>query len=489
MVFTSQAFVFYFLPAVLLGYYALPKRGRGLFLLASSYVFYGWWNPAFVLLMLGSTVVDYRCGRLIATRPAGDPWRRRAVVASVVVNLALLGFFKYWTFFATTVNEVLSGSFFGRPLLPEVFAPGAEVLPLLDVVLPVGISFYTFQSMSYCIDLYRGHAREARSFVDFAAYVALFPQLVAGPIIRYRDLAEQLRERGHSFHKAARGFSYFALGFAKKVLLANNAGLLADDVFAAAAPPWYLAWAGVVAYAFQIYFDFSGYSDMAIGLGLLLGFRFPENFRSPYRAESITDFWRRWHISLSTWLRDYLYIPLGGNRKGRRRTYVNLSLTMLLGGLWHGAQWQFVVWGAYHGVLLAVERALGKRGLLPGLPRPVRIAFTFVLVLVGWVFFRAPSLGHPTTYLGCMFGLVEPTAGSALAAGLVGGDLGTAVLLVSAFITWRVRRTEMWVQSAWDASGGSWRASVLRIAILVLFVVSMLEMTVQSHNPFLYFQF
>ncbi|MEM6795218.1 MAG: MBOAT family protein [Acidobacteriota bacterium] len=498
MVFTSQIFVFYFLPAALLGYYLLglpalggsrvdSSRARGVFLVVASYVFYGWWNPAFVLLMLGSTLIDFRCGRIIAGRPSGDPWRKRALIASVAVNLSLLGFFKYWTLLAETLNGVF-GTFLSAG------SGHGELLPVLSVALPVGISFYTFQSMSYSIDLYRGDAREARDFADFAAYVSLFPQLVAGPIIRYRDLAEQLRQRSHTIEKLARGFSYFALGFAKKILLANNVGLLADDIFAAAAPPWYLAWIGVVAYAFQIYFDFSGYSDMAIGLGLMLGFRFPENFRSPYRARSITEFWRRWHISLSTWLRDYLYIPLGGNRRGRLRTYVNLGLTMLLGGLWHGAQWQFVVWGGYHGLLLALERALGtgKSGSSRAAPRALgaaRTAFTFVLVLIGWVFFRAESLPQAATYLGCMFGLVPPTAGSTVAWGFASGDFGVAILLVCALTTWILPRTQIWVSRAWDDAGGPWRTEALRLGTVLLFALSLLEMSVQSHNPFLYFQF
>lgn len=488
MVFTSQAFVFYFLPAVLLGYYALPSGLRSRFLLVASYFFYGWWNPAFVLLMLASTVVDYRCGAIIARHEDGDPRRRRALIASIVVNLSLLGFFKYWDFFASSVNGLLGWAGLGAAGA-GMAGSGAEVLPLLDVILPVGISFYTFQSMSYSIDLYRRQAPPARGFFDFAAYVALFPQLIAGPIIRYRDIAEQLRERGHSLEKAARGLSYFALGFAKKVLLANNVGLLADDLFATPTPPWHLAWLGAIAYAFQIYFDFSGYSDMAIGLGLMLGFRFPENFRSPYRAESITDFWRRWHISLSTWLRDYLYIPLGGNRHGPRRTYINLGLTMLLGGLWHGAQWQFVVWGAYHGALLAAERALGKRGFVSFLARPLRIAATFVLVLIGWVFFRAENLDHAITYLGCMFGLVTPTAGASAWWGTVGGEFGLPLLAICAVVAWTSRRTEEWVAWAWAGEASVRRRVLARAGLVALFAVSLVEMSAQSHNPFLYFQF
>ena len=474
MVFTTPIFLFYFLPLVLGVYYLLPAARRSLFLVLASYVFYGWWSPWFVTLMLASTVVDWLCGGVIARSPRGARASRWAVAVSVTANLSLLGFFKYWRFLAENVDRLVGPLLAGQPL------------PLWEIVLPVGISFYTFQSMSYTLDLYRGHARPAPSFLDFAAYVSLFPQLVAGPIIRYRTVAEQLHRRSHTVEKMAQGLGYFALGFAKKVLLANNAGLLADAVFAADAPPWHLAWAGAAAYAFQIYFDFSGYSDMAIGLGRMLGFRFPQNFESPYRSASITEFWRRWHISLSTWLRDYLYIPLGGNRRGRVRTYVNLAITMLLGGLWHGAQWQFVVWGAYHGVLLALERALGRRFGALALPRPLRIGATFALVLVSWVPFRAPSLTDAVLYLRSMFGLREATAASSLVSGQIYGRFGLTVLVCCALLTWLGRPTRWWVE---DGPRPLPASAVRRWAVVGLFVVAMLEMLVQSHNPFLYFQF
>lgn len=473
MVFTSHIFVLYFLPLVLAGYYLVPAARRSLFLTLASYVFYGWWNPWFVFLMLGSTGVDFVCGRQIARRAEGDPLRRRALWVSVVANLSLLGFFKYWFFLAHNIDRGWAA-----------LGGGGELLPMWRIVLPVGISFYTFQSMSYTIDLHRGQAREARSFLDFAAYVSLFPQLVAGPIIRYRDLADQLVERRHSWEKMAEGLTYFSFGFAKKVLLANNAGTLADAVFATDAPPWHLAWAGVLAYAFQIYFDFSGYSDMAIGLGRMLGFRFPQNFAAPYRASSITDFWHRWHISLSTWLRDYLYIPLGGNRRGPQRTLINLGITMLLGGLWHGAEWQFVVWGAIHGLLLAAERWRGKRGFFTTLPHGAQVAATFALVLLTWVPFRAATLGDALAYLGSMLGLRAPTLASSLVAGEVYGTLGMVVLGLSALVVWGAPTTRWWVEER-----RVHRAPRLGLVVPLLFVLALLEMSVQSHNPFLYFQF
>src|SRR5512141_70094 len=363
MVFTTQIFVFYFLPLFLLVYYNLPYRWRNLWITLASYVFYGWWQPWFVGLMLFTTVMDFTWGKVI-TRPGATSLQRKlAVLACVVTNLSFLGFFKYYMFTAETMNQLLA-------------AFGAKQFQVMQVILPIGISFYTFHSLTYVIDLYRGHATPAKSFTDFSAFVALFPDLVAGPIIRYKTLAEQLAAREHTIQRFASGVCIFILGFAKKILLANPAGDVANAVFSAANPLPVDAWVGVLAYAFQIYFDFCGYSDMAVGLGRMLGFEFLKNFDAPYLAESITDLWRRWHISLSSVLRDYLYFPLGGNRLGPTRTYVNLLVVMLLGGLWHGAKWIFLLWGAYHGLLLAYERWRGKQSLYNTLPLGLRIAFT-----------------------------------------------------------------------------------------------------------------
>ena len=349
MVFTTHIFVFYFLPLVLLVYYALPvavrawggsdqtlSQARNLWLLAISYVFYGWWNPWFILLMFLVSAVNYGCGQRISQPGATARQRRFWLGLALVFSLGTLGFFKYFMFVQSNVNQALAWF-------------GAEPFSVWSIVLPVGISFYTFQALSYSVDVYRGDAPPARSLSDFACFIALFPQLIAGPIIRYHTVATQLIRRSHTWERFGSGATLFVLGFAKKILLANPLGRVADTAFAAESLTAFDAWFGVIAYAFQIYFDFSGYSDMAVGLGRLVGFEFIKNFNAPYRAESITDFWRRWHISLSTFLRDYLYIPLGGNRHGPGRTYVNLTIVMLLGGLWHGANWTFVIWGAYHG--------------------------------------------------------------------------------------------------------------------------------------------
>jgi len=471
MVFSSHIFVYYFLPAVLLGYYALPGRARHLWLTLASYGFYGWANPAFTGLMLLSTAIDYVCGRQLGRAAPEAVCRRRAwLIVSLVGNLSLLGFFKYFNFAVDSLAALLGALGLGQ-LQPEL---------ALRVTLPLGISFYTFQSMSYSIDVYRGHTRPLDSFVDFACYVSLFPQLVAGPIIRFSEIADQLRERGHSLEKFARGVAFFSLGMAKKVLLANPCGFVADAAFGAGSLLPLEAWTGVVAYAFQIYFDFSGYSDMAIGLGLMLGFVFPKNFDSPYRAESLTDFWQRWHISLSTWLRDYLYLPLGGNRKGPWRTYANLGVVMLLGGLWHGAAWNFVVWGGLHGAWLALERAAGKRTLYGGLPRVARVALTFGGVLLTWVFFRAPDLSAAVRYLAHMFGLADAQPAAALVRGIVGTPYALLCLAVAAVVTWGAPQTWDWTRRL------TWPRAGLAFASLALALVAMAS---QGYNPFIYFIF
>lgn len=468
MVFTTHIFVFYFLPLFLLVYFNLPRPWRNLWITMASYVFYGWWEPWFVCLMMFTTVLDFYWGKFI-TRPGATPAQRKlAVTACVITNLSLLGFFKYYMFTAETLNQLLA-------------AVGAQQFRVLTVVLPIGISFYTFHSLTYIIDLYRGDANPAKSFTDFTAFVALFPDLVAGPIIRYKTLAEQLRAREETVRRFASGICIFILGFAKKILLANPAGQVADAVFNASNPMPLDAWVGVLAYAFQIYFDFCGYSDMAVGLGRMLGFEFLRNFDAPYRAESITDVWRRWHISLSSVLRDYLYLPLGGNRKGPTRTYVNLAVVMLLGGLWHGAKWNFIFWGAFHGLLLGYERWRGKQSLYESFPRPVRIGVTFVLMLFSWVLFRADSLGAAMDYYAAMFGMAPAAGATLLLAGSIYTPYHLGVMAVCGFLVFQPLQAHDWAQRP-----QSWP----RVAVVVpLFMASLLAMFSQAFNPFLYFQF
>ena len=470
MVFSSHIFLFWFLPIALLLYHAAPKEGRSLVLTLVSYVFYGWWNPWFTLLMLVSTLIDYVCGDLITREGASPKQRKIALVSSVCSNLAILGFFKYAVFFSENFGKAATVFGFGSVEMPAF---------LSHIVLPVGISFYTFQSMSYAIDLYRGHAVRARNFIDFACYVSMYPQLVAGPIVRYATVADQLRERTHSLEGFTAGLTRFNYGFAKKILLANPMGRLADFAFEAGSLTAPLAWTGILAYALQIYFDFSAYSDMAVGLGRMMGFRFPENFNSPYRSTSLTEFWRRWHISLSTFLRDYLYIPLGGNRMGSARTYVNLLLVMLIGGLWHGAQWTFVIWGGLHGLVLALER-WGKSWCRIPVPRAAGWAATTLVVLSGWVFFRAPDLDAALAYLAAMLG----KSGDASAAAVLGAVLHAPSSLVQlgacAAVAWFLPNSGQFLE----------RVTGAKVALgLVLLVVSVRVMALQGFNPFLYFQF
>ena len=485
MVFSSHIFLFYFLPLALALYYLSPRRGRHLLLTLISYFFYGWANPLFVVLMLASTLIDYVCG-LVITRQLFASWRRPvdalepggprsrlqrvALIVSICSNLSLLGFFKYFNFGVENYDS----------LMAMVGLPGLRLDLAFRITLPLGISFYTFQSMSYTIDIYRGDARAIRNIIDFACYVSMFPQLVAGPIIRFQEVADQLVSRTHTMEKFARGAAFFALGMAKKILIANPCGKVADVVFNAPGAGVVDSWFGVSAYAFQIYYDFSAYSDMAIGLGLMLGFVFPKNFDSPYHSHSITEFWRRWHISLSTWLRDYLYIPLGGNRVGGWRTYGNLALVMLLGGLWHGASWNFLIWGAIHGGMLAFERAQGKDSLYRRAPGPLKVALTFGIVCFTWVFFRAETLGRALDYCAAMIGLGTAQPGADLVAGIIYQPYYVVCMVLAAVVTWGCPQT-------WDFTR---RLTAPRVAWAVaLFVLAVVMMTTQAFNPFIYFIF
>ena len=381
MLFSGIPFLFYFLPCVLLVYFIVPQKGRNAVLLAASLFFYGWGEPKFLLFMVFSIVQGYVFARLI-----GRGRRKKLFLTlSLVLSFALLGYCKYADFFIENFNAVTGLS-----------------LPLLKIALPIGISFYTFQIASYEIDVYRGDVAAQHNFIDFAAYVAMFPQLIAGPIVRYRDIAPQLKERTHSLEAAASGASRFAVGLGKKVLVANVLAQLVSAYKASAEQTALYAWLYTIAFTLQIYFDFSGYSDMAIGLGRIFGFSFPENFRYPYIAKSITEFWRRWHMSLGTWFRDYLYIPLGGSRRSLPRNILNLLIVWALTGFWHGAAWNFVFWGLFYAVLLMAEKFF----LLPALKKGRVLPHVYVLLAVtlGFVLFDAASLKDALHQLGTLFG-------------------------------------------------------------------------------------
>jgi D-alanyl-lipoteichoic acid acyltransferase DltB (MBOAT superfamily) len=459
---TAQFFVF--LAVVLALFYGAPLAWRKPILLAASYFFYMSWNAKFVLLLLTLTAIDFTAGLLIARTKPG-PRRKLFLIVSLSANLGFLGFFKYYNFLADNLARLWG-------LAPHVWA--------LDIILPLGISFHTFQSMSYVVDVYRGEQVAIRSPLDYALFIAFFPQLVAGPIVRAREFFGDLYHwRRPTGDEVLRGALMVLFGLVKKMVLADQFAAVADSYFKniGAHPGVLAAWSGVIAFAMQIYFDFSGYTDMAIGMALLLGFHFPVNFRRPYLSQSITEFWRRWHISLSRWLRDYLYIPLGGNRHGRLATYRNLMLTMLLGGLWHGASWNFAIWGGYHGTLLAVERALGVKGESSGWTwtYPFRAILTFALVSIGWVFFRAANLSDSLWVIGNLFhGPRGHTLLGPWYLRLIALALLLAVLEEKAEWFERVVRAPAWVYAS-------------AMAIL-LFAVELLGVT-EVAVPFIYFQF
>ena len=391
MVFSTPIFLFYFLALTLLVYYVVPRKGRNVVLLVSSLFFYYWGEREYVTIMFLSTAIDYTHGMLVerCKKKGNDKGARMAVASSIIFNLALLLFFKYWDF--------LAGSF---------QAMGLTFMPVLNIHLPIGISFYTFQTMSYTIDVYRGDTRAQRNIINFGTFVTLFPQLIAGPIIKYKDLGDQINERTTSTEKFASGVQIFMVGMAKKVLVANNVGMLWEAYKAMSAGELTVlgAWLGVIAFTFQIYFDFSGYSDMAIGLGRMLGFEFLPNFNYPYISKSITEFWRRWHISLSTWFREYLYIPLGGNRCSKPRWMFNLLVVWAATGIWHGASWNYLIWGLYFFVLLMLEKFFLLK-VLSKAPALVGHIYTLFFVVVSWAIFAIEDFAQLGSYLKVMFGL------------------------------------------------------------------------------------
>lgn len=463
MVFTSAIFLYAFLPTTLCIYYLLHPKFRNGFLLLASYLFYAWSVPKYLFLILASTLIDYVCVLGMARTVR---FKKIPLILSLITNLGMLGFFKYYGFFVENVNPILKSLSIGG-------------FPLWEIALPVGISFYTFQSMSYTIDAYRGKVEPSKNLIDFACFVALFPQLVAGPIVRYIDIAKQLKNRLVSLNTFTIGCWLFMVGFVKKVLLANQVGSLADTAFNMAGPGFVDAWIGLLAYTMQIYFDFSGYSDMAIGLGFFFGFQFPINFNSPYKATSITDFWRRWHITLSTWFREFVYIPLGGNRHGLYRTLFNLVLTFFLSGLWHGASWNFVIWGLYHGGFLLLERLFRDRGgLYHRLPMIVRRPLVLIIAMLGWVFFRAEDLPTALTFFQGLIGLNEGNSFSLIPYWKDQAPL--FFLPVAALIALFAPNSNDLVKNL---------RPITMWFVFILFFIACIELGNQGYNPFLYFQF
>ena len=468
MLFSSIVFLFTFLPAVVILYYLLPVRFRNVILLLASLVFYAWGEPVYLFLMLLSILFNYFSGLDIARNLQDKRAAKRSLVFNLIINLAVLGFFKYEGFVLDTLNGIL-------PVHISYHA-----LPL-----PIGISFYTFQILSYIIDVYRGNVKVQTNLPNFALYVTMFPQLIAGPIVQYADVDEQLASREVSRTKFGEGSMYFIRGLAKKVLLANTSGMIFTEVSGLAKGNIAVmtAWLGAFAYMFQIYFDFSGYSDMAIGLGKMFGFEFNMNFNYPYVSKSITEFWRRWHISLSSWFRDYVYIPLGGNRVSKIKHIRNLLIVWFLTGLWHGAAWNFVAWGLYYGVILIIEKYL-LSPVLDRLPDVVRHIYSIVLVLIGWVLFFSSSFGQAADYIRVMFG-----------AGAHGfADRESMYLLTSNLILWLILifgstplvhfRYEHMLRTK------KWNTTIINSVVYVaLFIVCIAYLVTETYNPFLYFRF
>lgn len=469
MVFSSAVFLFIFLPVVFVLSRVLPGiRAKNILLLIASLLFYAFGEPVYILLMLASILVNFTAGRLLPL--CGKGLDKLVLALAVVLNLGMLSLFKYTDFFLTTVNQVFSLE-----------------IPLTGIALPVGISFFTFQGLSYVIDVYRDREMCAKSIVKLALYISLFPQLIAGPIVIYHDVANQIDHRETTPELTADGIRRFVLGLGKKLLLANTAGRMADLVFTATAQQLDIrvAWLGALCYCLQIYFDFSGYSDMAIGLGRMFGFQFLENFNYPYVSSSIKEFWRRWHISLSSWFRDYLYIPLGGNRKGKLRTEVNKGIVFFCTGLWHGASWNFVLWGLWHGVFIILEDLLPKGGKVR---RAIGHVTTPLIVLLGFVLFRADTLGDAGRIFSQMFTGVDFTLQSdALLRNLLSPLNILTVVLGTAFSLPLLPRMKAYAKGEGKAAAALRAGSYL--ACGGLFLLCVMNLAGSAFNPFIYFRF
>jgi len=482
MLFSSPIFLFQFLPLVLVCYTLSPRKYRNLVALVASLWFYAWGAPRFIFVLLLSSYADFALapglhpGQGQDNSKNSEKKRRYQLIAGLSLNLSLLLYFKYANFFIEQCLPLLSRFGFN--------------LSWSGVALPIGISFFTFQKISYLVDVYRGTTRPADKFSNYFLYVALFPQLIAGPIIRYHDVARQILSREHSSKRMLSGIWRFCLGLAKKMLLANPLGEIADQAFnlkTGIPGPW-LAWLGLLCYTFQIYYDFSGYSDMAIGLGRMLGFEYLENFNAPYIARNFTEFWRRWHISLTNWMREYLYIPLGGNRYGWRRTLCNLWLVFLLSGLWHGASWNFILWGALHGTFLSFDK-LKARLTIPALPGMVSIPLTFTCLMLTWVFFRAEDLPQAFLYLKALFHLTPSLAVTEGAFPLDSFHLVTLAIaaffsFIPLFLPKNIYQTLEQMENKHPVTSGIQFCS----ALLLLFMATC-SMVASDFNPFIYFRF
>ena len=469
MVFSSTVFLFLFLPIMLAVYYIAPPQWKNLLLLAGSLIFYAWGEPVYIILMMLSILLNYFCGMDIENKSENEAKAKRSLVFAITVNIVLLVFFKYFGFLVESTNTLFGIS-----------------IPYRELALPIGISFYTFQEISYIVDVYRGKVKAQQSLVNYALYVSMFPQLVAGPIVCYGDIEKQLTSRKISGRKLGQGAMLFIVGLSKKAVLANTMGKIFEEISSTSASNLtvLMAWLGCITYAFQIYFDFSGYSDMAIGLGRMFGFEFKKNFDVPYISKSITEFWRRWHISLSSWFREYVYIPLGGNHVTISRNIVNLLIVWMLTGMWHGAAWNFIVWGIYYGVVLVLEKYVWG-AIVDRWPGVLQHIYALVLVLVGWVFFFSPSLGAALRYLFAMVGGGAGFASKEVFFVILTHWLFYLLAVIgSTTLGSRLLRAILNVSENHTA-----RTAITLVVFFGMLAISVAYLIADTYNPFLYFRF
>lgn len=471
MVFSSSVFLFIFLPLTLIGYYLIDRKFKNIFLLLASLIFYAWGEPKFVLVMIMSIAANYLFGLLIMFFHEKKALAKLVLAAAVAVNIALLWFFKYFGFTVDIINSISGNN-----------------IKAVNIALPIGISFFTFQAISYVIDVYRGNGEAQKNPLNVGLYIAFFPQLIAGPIVRYKTIAEQIKYRKENWNDFSCGIERFVIGFAKKVLLSNSLAIIADRTFnniADSNTSVLMAWTGSIAYTFQIFYDFSGYSDMAIGLGKMFGFQFDENFNYPYYACSVSDFWRRWHISLSSWFRDYIYIPLGGSRVSKKRLVLNLFVVWTLTGIWHGASWNFIIWGWYYFILLVLEKNTGIPGRFTNkISKALYRVITFMLVNFGWVLFRADTLGTARLYISKMLGLYNQLTD-----------------IKSEYILWDNRYIFMagiffafpivkWFENKFITAKNKFYYDFIKLTgLIIILIIGICSVASSSYNPFIYFNF
>ncbi|WHX48662.1 MBOAT family O-acyltransferase [Paenibacillus woosongensis] len=482
MVFSSPIFLFVFLPIILIGYFLIRTKYKNLFLLGASLLFYCWGEPKYVLLMLVSILLNYIFGILVENNKNKGKLAKKITGLAVVVNLGILILYKYANFIIDNLNVVAQSIGF-KPIYLE------------PIDLPIGISFYTFQAMSYVIDVYRRDTVAQRKLSDHALYISLFPQLVAGPIVRYSDISEQIKNRKTTIEDFEYGIRRFIIGLGKKVLIANPLGRIADDIFSLSGENLSssLSWFGLICYSFQIYYDFSGYSDMAIGLGRMFGFKFLENFNYPYISKSIKEFWRRWHISLSSWFRDYVYIPLGGSRSTVFVTYRNLIIVFLLTGIWHGASWNFIVWGLFHGLFLLLERTRFGN-LLDKIWSPIKLVYTLFVVMIGWVFFKSETFGSSVIYLKAMFNLYSNNISNLYNVSMF---INNEILLVLCIAIIGATPIPKKMVNKIEHHINKKKSIVLKIgyeslyiaSLIALLLFSVMSLATSTYNPFIYFRF